>query len=167
MLLRIWAIVLRVLPFVASSHENDAITVSGKLAVSYKIKWWPYQEKVNVKSIHVDLLKGKPLNLINSTANTRITIRGFVAAMEGNSRPTITGVHASERFVTVYGSKDKVSRIELTPIVGVKTSSSYRSVDLPFEISFNYEVNTFRWGKNDIVFASGDQEELVALFQTK
>jgi len=87
--------------------------------------------------------------------------------MDGNHRPVITGVHASERFVTVAGSNEKVARIELTPIIDVVTDPSYKSSDAPFEISFNYAVKAFSWGSNDLVFVSGNREERIVLSQRK
>jgi len=74
MLVKKCAVALIIFQLAACSHANDTIVVSDKFAVTYKIDWWPYQDKLNVKSIHVDLIKDKGLNLFNNTAKTRVTI---------------------------------------------------------------------------------------------
>lgn len=164
---RFLVIAVLILGFVPYTSQDGAQAGTDNVAVTYQVGWWAYQENLKINAIEVELAGDKSLSLMNNKTNAKIIIRGVVSGLEGNWRPTIARIHASERFTPSAESKERVSRIELTPIVEVVKDSSYKGSDVPFEISFTHPVNTFRWGNNDMVFVSGNQEKKIVLLQRK
>jgi hypothetical protein len=150
---------LLVLSACTPPHPRDVVT--------YKLDWWPYQEGLYVKELRIEALEGRSLNLVNNKAQVKVTISGEVSYLHGHWRPQVKHVHANEKFTPSPVAEDRVSNIEFTPVVDVAEDDAYSGAPIPFTVSFEYTISTFRWGSNTVRFVAGGKEQKVILRQIK
>jgi len=135
-------------------------------SVTYRVGWWPYQDALVVTGFHVEITD-QSLGLLKTEASVRVHITGTVTDAKGQWKPAVRQVHVSERFVPSANAMDRVARVELTPIVDEDEDSSYKGTAIPFDITFDYKLHTFRWGTNQFTFVLLGKEQHVELQQSK
>jgi hypothetical protein len=135
-------------------------------SVTYRVGWWLNQDGLVVTGFHVDVTD-QSLGLLQTEASVRVHIAGTVTDTKGQWKPAVRQVHASERFVPSASAQDRAVLIELTPIVDEDEDSSYKGGSIPFDITFDYKLHTFRWGKNQFTFVLLGKEQRIELQQSK
>lgn len=131
----------------------------------HEIGWWPYQERIKVQDVKVDVLDSR-LNLFNARTLVAISLSGEMSGTPGR-RPVIRQAHVAEKSIKTGNFVEPEAEIIITPLVGFKKDKTYDGSAIPFSLKQEMILNSMGWGVNRFKIGAGEIVKDIVVFQQK
>ena len=119
--------------------------------ITSEIGWWVYQDGLHITSVKVEKdPKGLGPSWLHNKADVIITIEGDMTGRNGWT-PIIESLHMAQQKPSARAE----AIIAITPVVSVKSKSSYSGQIVSFRAVKKISLPTMNWGPNKYQFQIG------------